>query len=280
MSARRFDRYGIWAVPAFALLVASVPGSAAAFSRDPVDYARYLSAGRFRPAEIVATTGTGLVGVLAVIALANLLSGGRGRWFARTGMVAAVAGSAALLAAVGTVIVRAPQARVPLLRGRLDEIAFSAGWSGTAASVVVLSGAGLLAIGWMLLGVAVIRAPGLSDADGALLFLSAPVLFLGGMFLPVVPRVAAFLLLAAGLGIVIAAGRKVTVRRPTAPPAIQMRVPHRPRDGRRRPRPRGVATAWSVTSRPSTRTSQPGIRQPGTSRARPDASTGPVATRE
>lgn len=217
-SAQRFGRYGIWILPTFALLTGLTRRSGAAFSADPVVYARYLSVGRYRPMEMATTIGLGILGPLSIVALGALLIRGRGRRFAIVGMSAALAGSTALFVVVGSVIVRAEQIRAPLLRRRLDEVAVTANATGTIAAIITLSGIALLIVGWFLFGIAVIRAPGAGRGDGVLLMVSAPLLYAGGPVSRVIPTMGSFLLLAAGLGIALAAGR-MTAGENASPPA-------------------------------------------------------------
>ncbi len=197
-----FGRYGVWAIPVYAVIAGLFPRSADAFSTDPARYARYLATEQGSIGDIVRTFGLGIFGVVSLVALAALLIRARGRWLALAGMLAGLAGSVLLIGAVGSVVIRDEAMRSAVLGGHVSRIAGNA----DVTSTLVPLGVALLIGGWMTLGAAAFAANGLSRTDGVLLILSAPMLYAGGMVLSMVPVLGAFLLLAAGLGIGLSAG--------------------------------------------------------------------------
>ncbi len=202
-----FGRYAVLAIPAFALIAGLLPRSSAAFSIDPSVYAHFLATGQWRPREAIATIGLAITGVLSIVGLASLLFRGRARGFAIAGLVAGMAGSAGMLASVGSTVIREDRLRHAFLDLHWSELAFNADTRGTGSGLLAAGGALLLTLGWILLGVAVIRTSGMNRADGPLLMISTPLIFLGGMVAHVLPTMGSFLLLAAGLGILLTAGR-------------------------------------------------------------------------
>ncbi|HZD99812.1 MAG TPA: hypothetical protein VE132_16810 [Micromonosporaceae bacterium] len=202
-----FGRYAVLAIPAFALIAGLLPRSSAAFSIDPSVYAHYLATGQWRPREAIATIGLAVTGVLSIVALASLLFRGRARGFAIAGLVAGLAGSAGMLASVGSTVIREDRLRHAFVDLHWSDLAFNADTTGTGSGLLAAGGALLLTLGWILLGVAVIRTSGMNRADGPLLMISTPLIFLGGMVAHVLPTMGSFLLLAAGLGILLTAGR-------------------------------------------------------------------------
>jgi hypothetical protein len=204
---RTFGHYGVWAIPVFALVAALAPRSGAAFSTDPRVYARYDAIGRYETGEFVVTIALGVLGVIAILAMGVLLWQSRARRLGQAGLIATCLGAAAMLWQVSTLTVRADRLRHDLLSGDFAQIAFNAADKGGLAVTLALGGAVLLCIGWILYGIGVFRADGLNRADGVLLIISAPMLYLGGMVLNMIPVLGAFLLLAAGLGIGLAAAR-------------------------------------------------------------------------
>lgn len=202
-----FGRYAVLAIPAFALIAGLLPRSSAAFSIDPVVYAHYLATGQWRPREALATIGLAVTGLLSIVGLASLLFRGRARGFAIAGLIAGLAGTAGMLASVGSTVIREDRLRHAFVDLHWSRLAFNADTTGTASGLLAAGGALLLTLGWILLGVAVIRTSGMNRADGPLLMISAPLIFLGGMVAHVLPTMGSFLLLAAGLGILLTAGR-------------------------------------------------------------------------
>jgi Amt family ammonium transporter len=159
---RESGRYTIWAVPGQALLIGLVT-----LHRHP---------------STPLVLGAGLLGLLALAAVAGLLAGTRWQRLTLAGLVVGCAGTVMLLWAAGT----AASTRRP--------------------GAVLLLGAGLLMLAWLLNGVAVTGCRALNRGDGYLLMIAAPMLYLGGLFggpaLHMLPTLGAMLLLAAGIGLV------------------------------------------------------------------------------
>ena len=209
-----FGRYGVWTIPIFAVFVGLLPRASGAFSTDPATYERYLATEHRTISDLLRTMGVNLFGVLSMAALAALLFKARGRGLALAGLVAGLAGATLLVLEVGSLVIRNESMREALLGGHVTRITGNA----HATSRLVPAGVGLLVLAWILLGVAVFVAKGLSRTDGVLLVISAPMIFAGGMVLDMIPVLGAFLLLAAGLGIGFAAGKVVQAGTVTPPP--------------------------------------------------------------
>lgn len=207
--AQRIGRYGVLLLPVLAVLTVVAQRSADAYSLDPAVYARYLSTVRYRPMELTATFALGTCCVLSAVFLAMLLVRGRGRWCALTGALLAVTGAATMLLSTGGVVIRADRLRTAALHLRWSDLDINARTTSTAGAVLVVGGALALTVGWLVLGVGLLLTRGANAADGILLAISAPMLYLGGMVLHVLPSMGAFVLLAAALGIVFTGGRIV-----------------------------------------------------------------------
>lgn len=185
----RLGRQCIWVLPVFGL-VAGVAGQTLAIPE-------------------------AVLGVLSAPALAAVLHEGRARSLALAGLISALAGAGATLAAAGTLVM-------------WPEMAPAGGFE----LVLAQAGAGALIGGWALCGVAVFRTGGLSRVDGVLLVVSAPMLYAGGPALGMIPRLGAFLLLAAGLGIGMSAARVVPAGQlDVAPPRLARRASSRSATG-------------------------------------------------
>lgn len=142
----------------------SVPGLAAA-----------VLIGSGRPGT--ASTVAAVLAPLTLLALAALLAGGRGMVIGSLGAVAGGTGTAILLLNSGGV------------------------FAGHHPSRPALAGACLLAAGWVVLAIAGLYGRAVGAGDAVLLTLSAAPLALGGIMADTVPRLAAMLLLAAGIGL-------------------------------------------------------------------------------
>jgi hypothetical protein len=202
-----FGRVAVFAIPVFALIAGLFPRSGAAFSSDPLVYANYLAVGRWEPSEVLIVGALGITGVLSIAGLAALVWRGRARVVAVLGGLCGLLGSIALFWTVGSVVIRQDAVRHALLTLDWSKLAYTAHVTGSTAALYVLGGAALLTIGWILLGVGVLRMPGMNRADGPLLMISAPLMFLGGMVAHVLPTMGSFLMVAAGLGIVFTSDR-------------------------------------------------------------------------
>ena len=202
-----FGRYAVIAIPVFALIAGLLPRSAAAFSVDPAVYAHYAAHGRWQPREAAVTIFLAATGLASIVGLAALLWRGRATRLAVSGLVLGLVGSITMISIVGSTVIREDRLRHALLAGDWSHLALNARETGSVATSIVAWGALLLTIGWILLGVGIMRTAGLNRADGPLVIIAAPLMFLGGMIAHVLPTMGSFLLLAAGLGIVFTAER-------------------------------------------------------------------------
>lgn len=242
---QRIGRHGVPLLLVFAVLTPVAQRSAAAYSLDPAVYAHYLTTLRYRPAELTATFAMGACCVLSAVFLAMLLIRGRGRWWALSGAALVVLGATMMLLSTGGVVIRAERLRTALLHVNFAELNIDAGTTSTGGALVVVGGALVLTAGWMVLGVGLLLTRGANAADGILLAISAPMMYLGGMVLRVLPSMGAFVLLAAALGIVVTARRIVAadstthVHRQVEEPGVPaILVPAGPEARRRRRRGR------------------------------------------
>lgn len=205
---RRFGRLAIWALPVYAVLAGlGALRRDPAFSTDPARFDHYIDDGRFTLAHLTYSAGAAFFGLLALIGITALLAGVRGRRLAAAGLICGLAGAAVLLPEVGTLILRQEAARRALLHGDLADLALNAQLRGGTGAVVVFVGALALTAGWILVGLAVWRSRVLQKSDGVLLIISAPLLYLGGLILHMLPVLGALLLLAAGIGLAFTAAR-------------------------------------------------------------------------
>jgi hypothetical protein len=201
-TTRQFSRYAVWAVPGYAVLAGvgalyRNPG----FSASAARLARYHATHRTSLTWLCFTAGAAFVGLVALVALTALLAGVRGRRVTATGLLFGLAGAAVLLVEVGTLVVRQPGARSALLHGHWTRATINADVRGGSGALLVILGAVALSVGWMLLGAAVWRSEVLARSDGVLVMISAPMIFLGGFVLDMLPVIGAMLLLAAGIGL-------------------------------------------------------------------------------
>lgn len=170
-TVRRYARIAMWLLPVHAgLLLYGI-----------LSQRELFGAAAPRPWLAIAGAASGLIGIAA---LAGLLAGTRGRRWTAAGLVAAVVGLAALLPTAGQdVIVR------------------------STAAGVGLGASALLALAWILLGLAVLRSKVLNAVDGALLIAAGPAAYLSGLYSPLFPAIGAALLLAAACGLAATAAR-------------------------------------------------------------------------
>jgi Amt family ammonium transporter len=205
---RRFGRYAVWALPVYAILTLL-----AGLHRDPplstdqssLDY--YLDNDRLSVEHLAYSAGAAFFGLLGLAATTALLAGVRGRRLAAGGLLCGLAGAAVLLTEIGNLVIRQEAAGHALLRGRLTHVALTAQVRGGTATLVVLLGAVALALAWVLVGLAVWRSRVMQRTDGVLLVISAPLLYLGGLVLHMMPILGSLLLLAAGMGLSWTAAR-------------------------------------------------------------------------
>lgn len=209
-AVRRFVRAGVWALPAYAVILGvvallQVPDPHADFA----GYAAYVTTDRFRFGHLAALVAVG-VGLLGLLALAVLLAGTPGGGAATIGLLAGMAGAVLTLPLRGLDALARPAIGWSYLRGDAGAaVTINEGVSGSATAAVV--GGLAVALGtlaWLLTGYAVRRCGVLNPADGLLLMVAAPLVGLGGVFVGVLPAVGALLLLAAALGLAWTVSRR------------------------------------------------------------------------
>jgi hypothetical protein len=186
-SLRRFGRWMVLGLPGYAL----ISGLVSLSTRHRGAAGLYLPDG---PAlHLVAWVGAAWIGLMALMALAALLAATRTR---RAALLALMAGAAGLLAML-------PFAGLP---GQATVYGAAARW-------YVLAGATVYSVGWALAGSAVARSGVLNFGDGVLLMLAAPLLGVAGLLIDPLQTIGAVLVFAAGIGIVLRAGRLLPVGR-------------------------------------------------------------------
>ena len=212
---RRFGRYAIWSLPVYAVVsLLGLLHKDPAFRTDPAGYDRYLDRLRFSPSHLIYSVGAAFLGILALVAMAALLAGVRGRLFAAAALPIGLAGATVLLAEVGGLVVQQEAARDALRHGQLDAVVINAQLRGGTGATLVVAGSVALTLAWMLIGVALWRSRALQRSDGVLLILAAPLLYLGGYALHMLPILGAMLLFAAGIGVAWTASRLTPGRQP------------------------------------------------------------------
>lgn len=186
-SLRRFGRWMVMGLPGYALAA----GLVSLNTRQRGASGLYLPDGQ--PLRLVAWVGAAWIGLIALVALAALLAATRTR---RAAALAIMASSAGLLAML-------PFAGLP---GKTTVYGHDSRW-------YVLAGATVYSVGWALAGSAVARSGVFSFGDGVLLMLAAPLLGVAGLLVDPLQTIGAVLVLAAGIGIVVRAGRLLPVGR-------------------------------------------------------------------
>jgi hypothetical protein len=186
-SLRRFGRWMVIGLPGYAV----VSGLVALNTRERGASGLYLPDGR--PLHLIAWVVAAWVGLMALLALAALLAATRTRWAALLALMASTAGLHLMLPFAG-------------LPGETTVY-------GADARLYLLAGATVYSLGWALAGSAVARSGVFSYGDGVLLMLAAPLLGVVGLLVEPLQTIAAVLVLAAGIGIVLRAGRLLPVGR-------------------------------------------------------------------
>lgn len=176
-SVRRYARLALWALP----VSASMSGWAA------------LGVA-WKPGPLVIQLAAAWLSVIAMIALAGLLSATRTR---RTALVGMLVGLAAFLTSL-------PLAALPD-----DTMAAGSPLSVSQLRLVEVAAAAATGLGWLLLGWAVFRSKLVNPADGVLLMLAAVAIGAGTHARQPLPTVGALLLVAAGTGLAWTGGRLI-----------------------------------------------------------------------
>lgn len=205
---RRVARVALWALPlhAVAYLWLTLAGDRMPGS-DPGGWAVQVAGPGYQRMQLLAGAGGWLLGLVAMVALAALLAGLRGRLLAAGGLLAGLAAGALLLPQVGVAAFGARAAGEATAAGRpaaAEVFTQAHGYAATPATVGLV----LLTVAWLLFGLAVWCSRPLGRADGMLLLLAAPLLGVAGLYQPL--RVfGALLLLAAGIGLAWSGARAV-----------------------------------------------------------------------
>ncbi len=206
---RRFGRAAIWTLPAYAVVLAviglaDVPDPDANFGA----YAGYVTADSFRFLTM-GTVAAFWLGLLGFIALTGLLAGTRGRRTAIAGLLAGLSGTVLALPLIGLHGLAEPVIGRVYQRGdRAGALALNADLYNATTDWITLASAVLGALGWLLLGLATLRAKHLNRADGYLLGLAGLVLG-AGSYVPLLRTIGALLFLAAALGLAFTANRLI-----------------------------------------------------------------------
>lgn len=185
-SIRRLARRLTGALPLYAVVFGLV-------TLGPVDRADlagrslavYLADGQWW--RVIGWLTAASLGLTAMVAVAALLAATRARTTAAAGLLLGVAG------VVVTLPFAALPARTPI--GAVD------------ARAVVLAGAVVQSVAWLVTGWAVARSRILAIGDGVVLMVAAPMLGVAGLLLGPLQTVGALLAFAAGLGVLWRAGR-------------------------------------------------------------------------
>jgi len=194
-------------LPALAVLAILGLKHTDAYALDARTYAGYLAGRWSSPLAIATTTATAVCAMLVVIGLGLLLANTRSRLLSAAGAVLGLAGAVMMLVSAGSAVVHAQGAIRHIADGDFNRFALSHAARGTSAVWLSFGGAVLLTLAFLLIGVGIARTPGLNKGDGALLALSGPFLFVGGFTLHMMPTMGAFLVAAAGIGLLATASR-------------------------------------------------------------------------
>jgi hypothetical protein len=186
-SLRRIGRWMVLGLPGYAL----VSGLVSLNTRQRGPSGLYLPDGR--PLLLIAWVGAAWIGLMALVALAALLAATRTRRGAVLALMTSTAGLLAMLPFAG-------------LTGEATVYGNDGRW-------YVLTGATVYSVGWALAGSAVARSGVFSYGDGVLLMLAAPLLGVVGLLVDPLQTIGGVLVLAAGIGIVVRAGRLLPVGR-------------------------------------------------------------------
>ncbi len=187
----RYARWGLWALPVWALLLAvSTLSHQPSYSTDFPAYARYVTTTRFLVSHLVASILGAAIGVLGLIALCVLLVGeGRAR-LALAGLVTSVVATILTTSVFGVAAFAQPAIGRAYLAGNAQQaVAINGDVYGVPLFATALPGLLLFATGIALFGAAVARSgrfprwAGIGFALGGVLF--AIVGFLIGVVQPV-----------------------------------------------------------------------------------------------
>ncbi|WP_139307323.1 hypothetical protein [Micromonospora pattaloongensis] len=182
-SLRQFTRAAVWVLPVYGLLYgASTLGDLHAGGPSS-----YLAHGQ--PVRLIGWVAALCLGLIALVAVAAIHAGARGRRSAALGLVVGLVGAALMLSFV-------------VLPGRTRVGVIPSG-------AFTLAGASLYSVGWLLVGWAVVRSRLFSLVDGVMLIVAAPMLGVAGLLIGPLQTVGAMLAVAAGIGLAWTAGRLI-----------------------------------------------------------------------
>jgi hypothetical protein len=203
----RTARVAVWALPVFAvahLWLNVMPSTDP--TADPAAWVDRVTASGYLATQLLTGPGISLLTLVALVGLATLLAGTRGRGFAAAG----------LLAGLAAVTLWLPRHGLSTFGGPALAEATTDGPATAAQSYVqmyeqagglVTTALILFSLAWLLLGMAVWRSRVFNRADGFLLVLAAPLLGVAGLYHDLLIPLGALLLLAAGMGIAWNGGR-------------------------------------------------------------------------
>jgi hypothetical protein len=202
----RTARIAVWALPAYAVAYLWLSLTPALDPvADPAGWAARVTEDGYLRLHLLTGPGIILLGLVALVALATLLAGARGRGFAAVGLLAALGAVALWLPRDGVAMFVAPTLAEQARGGRAAADTYARMYE--QASELATIGTGLFTASLVLFGVALWRSRVFSRGDGVLLILAAPLVGTAGLYLELLLPLGALLLLAAGVGIGWQGGR-------------------------------------------------------------------------
>ena len=211
MSAHRAARTGLWALPAYGILL----GLSTLTHQPPVDdfdaYARYVSTGVFLLSHLGASVFGAALAVLGAVAVTAYLAAGRTARLAVAGLVLTTVAEVFLAAAFGSAafvqpgLGRAHLAGEPGMPALNNDTAY-----GPALVATALSATALLIASAVVLGTAIARSDHRLRWHGLAYAVLLPLFAVSGFVLPPVQPLAGFALAAATGALAMALPRNAT----------------------------------------------------------------------
>jgi hypothetical protein len=206
-ATQRTARVAVWALPAYAIAYLWLSLTPAVDPvADPAGWVARVTEEGYLRLELLTGPGIVLLGLVALVALATLLAGARGRGFAVVGLLVGLGAVALWLPRDGLAMFAAPTL-AEQARGGQAAAADTYARMYERASELAVIGTGLFTVALVLFGVALWRSRVFSRGDGVLLILAAPLVGTAGLYLDLLVPLGALLLLAAGVGIGWQGGR-------------------------------------------------------------------------